>query len=271
MSAQLQVNTPPDSNFGFKFGSKEKAPLVPNLSLLKLKLSKHPIRTVLLSSTVIFIMISMFFLDLPKFLKTSFYPFKRVTQTQTGVFTYPVNVLDIKFPSGFLQDQFLDNFKKAKETQDQTERYKLLEANFLMLRDFYISTHDPSLRKIGETYASYMAKNYSQETQKNLQLFTIPCLDKECGTPQYPSKIEDLKSRIEANSSLNPQVKTNILLILEQAAFSKDENSQWGAYLNALMSLKSAYSRTGDESIRALYNDLAAFMKDTYPQWGLPQ
>lgn len=215
---------------------------------------------VFVSTSVIVLLVSIFLLDFPRF-------FKKIPKIG---YVPPINVLDVRFQSGFIKDNFLTNFRRAEETDDFNERYELLRDNFSMLRGFYTVSHDPTLRQQAELYAQYMAKNYPDKYEQEKAFYTIPCMDTTCGEPNYPDKINEIKSQIGIDDAFDNRVKESIFKRFEEAALSNDRNSQWTTYVNSLCMIKAEYERTKNDMIKSVYTNLKDFLISTYPEWKLP-
>src|SRR3989338_1033259 len=103
-------------------------------------------------------------------------------------------------------------------------------------------------------------KNYKPE------LLSIPCLDSLCGSTNYPQEILALKPKIQAISSIEPQVLEDIFKKFEAAAFVGGQKSQWANYFDAFQSLKSEYQRTKDEKIKKVAGELSNFMQANFSE-----
>lgn len=181
--------------------------------------------------------------------------------------TPPIQFEVINFPSLFLKNNFLKNAKAAETEADDIKRYQLLEENFTMLRDFYVATHDPAIRKQAEIFAQFMAQEFPQDYQKDEPIFKLQCLDLACGTANYPEEIEALKSELSSITSLEPPFVENIFKKFEAAAISTDANSQWSNYFDVFSLLKSQYENTKDSKIKDLAEALKSFMEKDNPDY----
>lgn len=249
----------PPVNGGVKSFFKPFLPSLPKISSFKTFFS--PTRLLLLFTVVILLLTILFFLDFKDFRSIIF-----KTVPKTPVFAIPVNTQDIKFPSGVAQDRFQKNFQEATQTEDLAKRYTYLENNFLALLGFYIRSHDPALRAQAEKYSAYMAKNYPTQYEKNKKLYTVECMDTECGKANYPKEIEDLKTELNGISSLNKDVLEDILKKFEAAAISQNQDSQWSGYFGSFLDLKNEYTRTKDIKIKDAGEELKTFLKQNYPK-----
>src|SRR3989344_3561772 len=116
--------------------------------------------------------------------------------------------------------------------------------------------------------SGFLLPAYKNEFPKNYkpELLSIPCLDSLCGSTNYPQEILALKPKIQAISSIEPQVLEDIFKKFEAAAFVGGQKSQWANYFDAFQSLKSEYQRTKDEKIKKVAGELSNFMQANFSE-----
>ena len=188
--------------------------------------------------------------------------------TQQKTFKTPtIQLEEINFPSLFLKNNFIENAKAAQTEVYEVKRYELLKENFTMLRDFYVSSHDPKIREQAEIFAQFMAQEFPGNYQKDESIFKLQCLDLACGTVNYPEEIEALKSELKSVTILEAAFLENIFKKFEAAAISTDENFQWSNYFDVFSLLKSQYESTKDSRIKDLAEALKSFMKKDNPDY----
>ncbi|OGD93012.1 hypothetical protein A2697_05135 [Candidatus Curtissbacteria bacterium RIFCSPHIGHO2_01_FULL_41_44] len=186
-----------------------------------------------------------------------------LSEAKKTIKTPQIDLEQIAF-SGAVKDTFTKNLEAAKSEKDQTKRFNLYYENFTVLRGVYIGNHDFQSRIQTETLAEFIKnefpKNYKPE------LLSIPCLDSLCGSTNYPQEILALKPKIQAISSIEPQVLEDIFKKFEAAAFVGGQKSQWANYFDAFQSLKSEYQRTKDEKIKKVAGELSNFMQANFSE-----
>ncbi len=175
------------------------------------------------------------------------------TKGQEQTFEYPLNVNDVKFPSDFLKEKFLENFQRASEEKDADIRYKLLTDDFEFLRGFYLSTSSYDYRVQLDEYKDYMKKNYPAQYEKDKGFYDFPCIDRLCGEAKYPPEVEEIIKDLEGNTAVDDEVRGAIGRNFDAAAVTGDKTTQTNNYMNVLSSLYSEYERTQDEGIKSNY------------------
>jgi len=183
---------------------------------------------------------------------------KRVPNTPS------VNFEEIDFPSRVWKDRILNNVAIASKEKDKNKRLELYQNIFRDLQAIYQRDHNSKTRNQTETLAQFIAKEFPDSY--NPKNFTIPCLDLACGSPNYPTDIEEIKSKLKGISSLEPLMLNSVLKKFEAAALSNDPNYQWQNYLGAFQEIKSEKLRTKDEKINQVALSLRDFLKSKFPE-----
>ncbi len=189
---------------------------------------------------------------------------KAPAQAEVKPFEYPLNVNDVKFPSEFLKEKFLENFQKAAIEKDADVRYKLLEEDFVFLNGFYASTAAYDFRVQLEKYRDYMKKYYPKKVEAGKILYEFACIDKLCpgaNDAKYPPEVEAIKKDLEGNKAINAEVRSAMIRNFDTAAIVKDKKNQANFYMSVLSSLFSEYERTNDEGIKNIYLKLKPFVE----------
>lgn len=191
---------------------------------------------------------------------------KAPPQAEVKAFEYPLEVNDIKYPSEFLKQKFLENFQKAAGEKDENARYKYIEDNYSLLRVFYAQSASYDFRVQLDKFRDYVKKNYLKKYEANKKLYDYDCIDKLCGEIKMPAEIEDIKKDLLANTAVNGLVRDTILRNFDAAALTSDKNSQGTTYVNVLYSLTAEYNRTHDQEIKKDYDKLLDFLAQNYPE-----
>lgn len=193
-------------------------------------------------------------------------------QKEEEFFEYPVETANIQFPSDFLKEKFLENFRKAKDEKSQLKQYEFFAENFKMLRGFYLSTAAYDNRVALEKYEEYMRKNYPNQVIGDAALYDYPCIDKLCeGEVKYATQIESIRSDLSANTVINAEVRDQILRNIEAAVASSEKNDQFSSYATVLSMVKSEVERTNDDGLRAIHGKMSDFLKSNYSDFEVPK
>lgn len=188
----------------------------------------------------------------------------------SGKFEYPVNVEEIKYPSDFLKDKFLENVQKAQGEGDLEKRYRPLEDNYVLLRGFYSAEPDYAYRMQLDTFAAYMKKHYATKYEANKNLYATLCIDKQCGEVKDPKEIDAIRADIAASSAIGPPVKEAIFRNFDAAGLNAKEQ-QVNFYLSAYSMLFSVSTQTNDTQLKALASRLLDFIQKDFPEVTIPE
>lgn len=251
----------PNTNFGGSvkphFIPSFKPPSLPNIRPFF-----SPTRLILLFTVVILLFVTFFFLDIANL------PFVgKKQQAQKQGFIFPINVLDVKFPSDAERKYFVDTLKKAEKEKDTAKRYEFLEKDFSLLKGYYVASHDPSFRKQAEIYAGYMAREYPREYEKNKDTYTVGCLDNECTKVNYPKEIDEVKNALFANTSIDKTVLSGILRDFEGAAAGSNKDVGWSFYSDAFQAVNNEYKRTGDRGLGDAAQKIKGYIKANFADY----
>ena len=181
---------------------------------------------------------------------------------KAAVYTAPINVSDVVFPSDLQRDIFLKNFQEAAKTGDSTTRYTLLDDNYTRLLGFYTQDHDQNTRKVLEQYAAYMTGNYPDQAKKSI--YIVPCYDSGCGKANYPDEIKSIREEINASKTIEKDLAENLGKNFEAAALSGSRETQFSYYEQVFQSLKGGYEKTGDNQLKGMAVKLRDFIRVSY-------
>lgn len=188
-------------------------------------------------------------------------------------FTFPLDVNNMKYPSDYLKQKFLENLQSAAKEPDKEKNYKYFEDDFVYLLGFYSSTHSYDYRVQLDKFKDYMKKNYPDKYQKNLALYEYTCLDKLCPgaiDAKKPAEVEAIIKDMQANNEINKDLKDGIIRNLDQAVLEKNKMVQANVYVGVLSSLYSEYQRSKNAGVKDIYFKLSDFIKGNYPDAVIP-
>jgi len=153
--------------------------------------------------------------------------------------------------------------------KDLDKRYKLLEANFVMLRGFYSSNADYGYRLNIDEYKDYMKKNYPEKVEANKNLYIDLCIDSRCGEVKDPGEIVSIRDEVIKESVINNQIKEAVLRNFDAAGLNEKEQSA-NFYLSAYSMLVSEARRTKDPGVKATAKKLYDFIVTAFPDIKIP-
>lgn len=174
----------------------------------------------------------------------------------------PLKIEEINFPSLVWKERMTRNIEAASQERDEGKRFDIYRRIFNDLLSIYIRDHDSATRSQLEVLTQFMAQQFPDRYLP--ARFPIPCLDLDCGTPDYPAEITSIQDRLRDAENFDPDVADSVFKKFEAAALSSDVNFQWQNYLGAFQEIKTEWERTGSESIKQAAAALKEFLTTNY-------
>ena len=122
-------------------------------------------------------------------------------------FSSEANVL--KFPGAIWKQRYESNLQLASKEQNPSEQFKLLSQNFEMLNNIYLASHNQDARILAQKLAVFIKENFPQYYSESK--FRTDCLDSGCVSIVYPEAAEELRLMVSETSSLDKDVRDDIL------------------------------------------------------------
>lgn len=169
------------------------------------------------------------------------------------------------FGNAFIGSRYNELVESGLKTKNKEQQFGELTKAFMLLSADYNLKPVSSKRAVLEKFADYLQQEFPNDWQK-LNL-TTPCKEEACGaTARYTPEIEGLKQGIEASPGLGEDVRSIMLVDLENAAYANgrgDSSDMYKWLYGVFLNLRTFWRDSQDLNVKNLAERVLAIMQST--------